>query len=72
MFKGGTSLSKVYGAIQRFSEDIDLSISRAFVEETAEGGPLADPMQATSNTERKQQIEALVTAFHQVVTMSSH
>jgi hypothetical protein len=27
-FKGGTSLSKAYGLIQRFSEDIDLTISR--------------------------------------------
>ena len=27
VFKGGTSLSKVYGVIQRFSEDIDLSVS---------------------------------------------
>ena len=26
VFKGGTSLSKVFGAIQRFSEDIDLII----------------------------------------------
>lgn len=31
VFKGGTSLSKVHGAIQRFSEDIDLSISPAFL-----------------------------------------
>jgi len=30
-FKGGTSLSKVYGLIQRFSEDIDISISREFL-----------------------------------------
>ncbi len=29
VFKGGTSLSKVYGAIQRFSEDIDLCVNRA-------------------------------------------
>jgi len=29
-FKGGTSLSKVYGLIDRFSEDIDLSIERDF------------------------------------------
>ena len=29
-FKGGTSLSKVYGLIDRFSEDIDLSIEREF------------------------------------------
>ena len=27
VFKGGTSLSKVFGAIDRFSEDIDLSVS---------------------------------------------
>jgi len=30
-FKGGTSLSKVYGLINRFSEDIDISISREFL-----------------------------------------
>lgn len=28
VFKGGTSLSKAYGLIERFSEDIDLTISR--------------------------------------------
>jgi hypothetical protein len=28
LFKGGTSLSKVYNAIERFSEDIDLSLDR--------------------------------------------
>jgi predicted nucleotidyltransferase component of viral defense system len=27
VFKGGTSLSKVYGAIRRFSEDVDLTHS---------------------------------------------
>ena len=31
IFKGGTSLSKVFGVIDRFSEDIDLSLSPAFV-----------------------------------------
>lgn len=30
-FKGGTTLSKVYGLIDRFSEDIDLSIEREFL-----------------------------------------
>jgi Nucleotidyl transferase AbiEii toxin, Type IV TA system len=37
VFKGGTSLSKVYGVIDRFSEDIDLSMSPAFLgaDETA-------------------------------------
>jgi predicted nucleotidyltransferase component of viral defense system len=28
IFKGGTSLSKAYNAIDRFSEDVDLSLSR--------------------------------------------
>ncbi|MCI0680903.1 MAG: nucleotidyl transferase AbiEii/AbiGii toxin family protein [Gemmataceae bacterium] len=31
VFKGGTSLSKVFGVIQRFSEDIDLSLSPVFL-----------------------------------------
>jgi hypothetical protein len=30
IFKGGTSLSKVYGLIRRFSEDVDLSIEKSF------------------------------------------
>ncbi|RLS54233.1 MAG: nucleotidyl transferase AbiEii/AbiGii toxin family protein [Planctomycetota bacterium] len=32
VFKGGTSLSKVYGIINRFSEDIDLSLSPCFLD----------------------------------------
>jgi hypothetical protein len=31
VFKGGTSLSKVFGIIDRFSEDIDLSLSPTFL-----------------------------------------
>lgn len=31
VFKGGTSLSKVFGVIDRFSEDIDLSLSPQFL-----------------------------------------
>jgi hypothetical protein len=31
VFKGGTSLSKVFGVIDRFSEDIDLSLSPAYL-----------------------------------------
>lgn len=31
VFKGGTSLSKVFGVIERFSEDIDMSLSPAFL-----------------------------------------
>lgn len=29
VFKGGTSLSKVFGAIDRFSEDVDITVSGA-------------------------------------------
>jgi hypothetical protein len=32
VFKGGTSLSKVFGVIERFSEDIDLSLSPEFLQ----------------------------------------
>ncbi len=31
VFKGGTSLSKAWGLIERFSEDIDLALSREFL-----------------------------------------
>jgi predicted nucleotidyltransferase component of viral defense system len=31
VFKGGTSLSKSWGLIERFSEDIDLAIDRKFL-----------------------------------------
>src|SRR5207247_2101860 len=31
IFKGGTSLSKVFKVIERFSEDIDVSIDRGFL-----------------------------------------
>ena len=31
IFKGGTSLSKAWGLIERFSEDIDLTLDRKFL-----------------------------------------
>lgn len=31
VFKGGTSLSKVFGVIERFSEDVDVSVSPGFL-----------------------------------------
>lgn len=38
VFKGGTSLSKGWGLIQRFSEDIDLALAREFLGFTGELG----------------------------------
>lgn len=43
VFKGGTSLSKVYGLIERFSEDIDLVLDWRLI---GFGEGLKDPMQA--------------------------
>jgi hypothetical protein len=37
VFKGGTSLSKVFHAVERFSEDIDLSVSPEFLKLPAPG-----------------------------------
>jgi predicted nucleotidyltransferase component of viral defense system len=39
-FKGGTSLSKVYGLIKRFSEDIDISVERSFLGFVGEREPV--------------------------------
>lgn len=46
IFKGGTSLSKVYGLIERFSEDIDLILNWT-------GNPLGNPMAEMSKNKRK-------------------
>ena len=45
IFKGGTSLSKVWRVIQRFSEDIDISLSREWLGFSGE----RDPEQAREN-----------------------
>src|ERR1017187_4058966 len=42
IFKGGTSLSKVYGLIRRFSEDIDISLNRAEMGFGKENDPAAE------------------------------
>jgi hypothetical protein len=57
VFKGGTSLSKVYGIIERFSEDIDLSLSR---EDLGFGGD-RNPYNAPSKKKQDALIEQLVT-----------
>ena len=57
IFKGGTSLSKVYNAIERFSEDIDLSISRKFLGFTGDNDP-ANP--DISGKKRKRLLEKLL------------
>ena len=55
LFKGGTSLSKVFGVIERFSEDVDLSFNRAELGFGSE----SDPLNATTGKKRKHGLEAL-------------
>jgi hypothetical protein len=54
-FKGGTSLSKAWGLIERFSEDIDIAINRkVFGQQPPNGAE-----DATSNTQRKMRLVEL-------------
>jgi hypothetical protein len=64
IFKGGTSLSKAYNAIERFSEDVDLSLNRRHLGFT--GG--RDPeKEGISKKEQKRRIDALVAACQDAV-----
>jgi hypothetical protein len=57
-FKGGTSLSKAWGLIRRFSEDIDLVVDK---EALGFGGDAA-PEKAPSKKKRRDRLEALMEA----------
>ena len=63
IFKGGTSLSKAYGAIERFSEDVDLSFQRA---DLGFGGD-KDPAAARSGKQRTQRLDDLAAACQAMV-----
>jgi len=62
-FKGGTSLSKAWKFIRRFSEDIDLVVDK----ETLGFGGAAAPEKAPSNKKRRERLAALVEAGRQWV-----
>ena len=57
LFKGGTSLSKGFGLIQRFSEDIDLVVNRADLGFEGVGDPTIP--KGLSNSKRKALFEKL-------------
>ena len=57
-FKGGTSLSKAWGLIDRFSEDIDLVIDK----DTLGFAGDASPDKAPSNKQRRRRLDELMTA----------
>src|SRR6202021_2966088 len=47
LFKGGTSLSKIFHAINRFSEDIDLAVDYAALGFTGDRDPRRDDISKT-------------------------
>ena len=63
-FKGGTSLSKVYKVIERFSEDIDFAISRDCIGFGEKNAPDAD---GVSGEQRNKRLKALSEACLAIV-----
>jgi hypothetical protein len=64
IFKGGTSLSKAFKLIERFSEDIDVSVDRSFL---GFGGD-NEPESAPSSKRQQERISRLKAACQQFVT----
>ena len=61
-FKGGTSLSKAYGLIERFSEDIDLILDWRVL-----GYGINEPWEKRSNTKQDNRILNSVKTFGNIV-----
>ena len=66
LFKGGTSLSKCFGLIHRFSEDIDLGMERGDIGLVGELDPMAQPSRKRSERAR----EAMTAKVHEYVAVS--
>ena len=62
MFKGGTSLSKAWGLISRFSEDIDLALNREYL--GFDGGLIS---KSQVKRLRKKSFEFVKTVFYQAL-----
>lgn len=58
LFKGGTSLSKAYGLIHRFSEDIDVTVFRDDLDQPAS----VEELEALSNKKRRAKLDAIRSA----------
>lgn len=57
LFKGGTSLSKGFGLIKRFSEDIDVTVFRDDIGQTAS----VDELNALSGKKRRKVLDGIQT-----------
>ncbi len=64
LFKGGTSLSKGYDLIKRFSEDIDVTVFRDDLEEPAS----VEELEALSNKKRRVKLDAIRDACRAYIT----
>ncbi len=64
LFKGGTSLSKAYGLIQRFSEDIDITVFRDDLDEPAS----VEELETLSGKKRRARLDAIRDACRTYVT----
>lgn len=64
LFKGGTSLSKAYGLIQRFSEDIDVTLFR---DDLGQSATIAE-LQALSGNKRQDKLDAIRDACRAYIT----
>lgn len=64
LFKGGTSLSKAYGLIDRFSEDIDVTVFRDDLEQATS----VEELEALSNKKRRAKLDAIRDACRAYIT----
>ena len=64
LFKGGTSLSKGYGLIQRFSEDIDVTVFRDDLDEAAS----VEEFEQLSNKKRHARLDDIRNACRAYIT----
>jgi nucleotidyltransferase AbiEii toxin of type IV toxin-antitoxin system len=60
LFKGGTSLSKGYSLISRFSEDIDVTVFRSDLGEAA----TVEQLEALNTRRRNERLDAIKAACH--------
>jgi nucleotidyltransferase AbiEii toxin of type IV toxin-antitoxin system len=67
LFKGGTSLSKSFGLIDRFSEDIDITVFR---DDLGEPASIQD-LEALSGKKRRTRLDAIRVACQAFITTST-
>ena len=63
LFKGGTSLAKVFKVIERFSEDIDISVNR---NDLGFGGD-SDPATAKTGKQRQRRLDSLTDTCRELI-----